>query len=273
MPRPQAHGGLPQELAAREGSFVIEHLEAEIYHLVDRASSSALKAADQSGQHAQYAKNWPKTATTAMDFGTLVHTMLELPDWRSLVGVMPKMDLRTKKGKEEKIKWLEENEGVIAITSDQLDALVRIEDNCRHSDVISSFLEGGNHEVSGFWTSDMGLKCKFRADLITNDNAIVDWKTCRDATKFFWDCKSFKYDIQAAHYLQGLSAVTEEDCTDFFFVAIENVAPYGVMSYHLDYDCLVRGQKKLSNAMLTYQENLGRTHWRGYPDRIHSLNF
>lgn len=273
MPRPQAHGGLPQELASRDGSFVIEDLQAEIYHLVDRASSTMLKAALQSGAHAQHQKQWPKTATDAMAFGTLVHMMLEMPDWRSEVGVMPKMDLRTKAGKETKAAWLKDNEEIVAITSDQLDALVRIEDSCKSSDVISGFMENGQHEVSGFWTSEMGLKCKFRADLITSDAAIVDWKTCRDASRFIYDCKSYKYDIQAAHYLNGLSAVTDQNCQDFFFVAIENVPPYGVMTYHLDYECLERAQKKLSDAMLTYQENYGRTHWRGYPDRVIDISF
>ena len=273
MPRPQAHDGLPQQLAAREGTFIAENLEAEVYHLVDRASSSMLKEADKSGAHAQYAKNWPKTATDAMNFGTLVHMMLEMNEWRGMIGVMPKGDLRTKKGREAKEKWLEENDGIVAVTSDQLEALVRIEDSCKSSDLIASFLDGGRHELSGFWTSEMGLKCKFRADLITTDNTIVDWKTCRDATKFTWDARGFKYDIQAAHYLQGLSAVAKEECEDFIFVAIENVAPYGVMTYHLNYECLERAKKKLSNAMLTYQENLGRTHWRGYPDRVHPLNF
>jgi len=273
MPRPQAHGGLPQELAARNDNFFVEDLLFEAYLLVNRASSSALKEAHRSAAHAQMIKQWPQKATDAMQFGTLVHMMMEMDDWRSLVGVMPTMDLRTKKGKAEKQAWLEANEGIVAISSDQLDALVRIEDNCKSSDVIAGFLEDARHEVSGFWTNDTGLKCKMRADLITRENYIVDWKTCRDATKFYQDARFRKYDIQAAHYLQGASEITKDKCEDFIFVAIENVPPYGVMTYHLDYHCLERAKEKLTEAMLTYQENLGRTHWRGYPDKVHSLDF
>ena len=272
MPRPLAHGGLPQLLAKKTGNFFHDDLVNEAYHLVNRASSTVVKDCLKSGAHAQHRKFWPK-ATEAMAFGTLVHLMLECPEWRAELAVAPDFgDLRKKASRETKAEWVKEHEDKIQCTSEQLGALLRIEENCKSKPMINVLLDGAKHEVSGFWDGQYDVPCKFRADVVTADNVIIDWKTCQDATKFMWDAKKWQYHLQAAFYLEGLGAVVKEKLQDFMFVAIESVPPYDCLIYHLDYDSLQRGQQMVSDAMLVYAENSQREKWEGYSDDVRNLS-
>lgn len=271
MPRPEAYGGLPQSLGKKDGNFILEDLDERIYHLVNRANSSTLKECLRSGAHAQQVKLWPKKSQ-AMQFGSLVHRMLEVPEWRSECAIMPTFG-RKKSDQEAKKKWLEDNEDRIMLTSEQLNALIRIERNVKEHPVVAAMSENARHEASGFWEGQYGIKCKFRADMLTQDNVLVDWKTCADATKFFYDAKRFKYDLQAAFYLEGLSAITGTTQQDFIFVAIENVAPFGVIVYHLDQETIDKGKAKVEDAMRIYHLNKDRENWDGYDTEIRTLTF
>lgn len=272
MPRPEAYGGLPQSLGKKDGDFLLEDLDFRIYQLTNRANASTLKECIRSGSHAQQAKLWPKQ-TQSLQFGTLVHRMLEVPEWRSECAMMPAFNARKKADREAKEKWLSEHEEKIVVTSEQLNALLRIEHNVKSHPVIEAMMEGARHETSGFWDGQFGIKCKFRSDVLTSDNVIVDWKTCQDATKFVYDAKRFKYDMQAAFYLEGLSAITNTHQQDFIFVAIENVAPFGVIVYHLDQETLNKGKRKVENAMRVYHMNHERESWEGYDHEIRALVF
>lgn len=263
-----------RELSDRRDNFYHE-CEANFYHHVpDRASSTVLKQCLKSGAHAQYQINWPMQETDAMRFGTLVHLILEMPTWRDVVVISPKFDLRRKGQKEAKREWYEEAEGSgkIIATTDQMKALVSVERSCEKNDTLQSLLDGGRHEVSGFWQGEFDVPCKFRADLITADKVVVDFKTCQDASRFKWDAKKYNYALQAAHYMAGFSACEGIVCEDFMFVAIENKAPYGIMTYYLDTESVAHGKALLSEAMLTYKENEDSLEWSGYPDIVHPLS-
>jgi hypothetical protein len=66
-----------------------------------------------------------------------------------------------------------------------------------------TLLDGARSEVSGFWTGRYEVPCKFRADAITEDNMIIDFKTCQNSTRFKWDVIKWKYHLQAAFYLES----------------------------------------------------------------------
>lgn len=76
-----------------------------------------------------------------------------------------------------------------------------------HPDLREVF-EGGDHEVSVFWTNELGIRCKARYDIL-KPGGIGDIKSVanqygdRFEIACKWAIKRFRYDIQAEHYLEG----------------------------------------------------------------------
>lgn len=73
---------------------------------------------------------------------------------------------------------------------------------------LGGLFEGGDHEVSVFWVNDIGLRCKCRFDIL-KPRGIGDLKSIANQYRDRLDIackfaiKRHRYDIQAAHYLEG----------------------------------------------------------------------
>ena len=94
-----------------------------------------------------------------------------------------------------------------------------------------------------------GLKYRVRPDRLLvdsdgNPKAIIDWKSCRDASikAFRSDFWKFRYDLQAAFYCD----VLEVDIQDFYYVAIEKEYPYNTAVYSIDHETALSAAKQLS---------------------------
>jgi hypothetical protein len=77
----------------------------------------------------------------------------------------------------------------------------------QHPD-LSEVFEGGDHEVSVFWINEMGIRCKCRFDIM-KPRGIGDLKSIANQygdrldIACQWAIKRFRYDIQAAYYMEG----------------------------------------------------------------------
>lgn len=127
----------------------------------------------------------------------------------------------------------------------------------------SQLLSGGQAEVAMVWEL-AGFQCKGRADLIS-DSVIVDLKSTADGSPrgFARSCLSYGYLGQAAWYSDGLYRITGKRLP-FYFVAVENSAPYLPTVYRVPDRLLERGRND-------YAELLGRldyckknNFWGGY---------
>lgn len=93
-----------------------------------------------------------------------------------------------------------------------------------------------------------GLKYRVRPDrLLVRDEeplAIIDWKSCRDASvkSFKSDFWKYRYDLQAAFYCDVLGVLLD----DFYFVAIEKEFPYNTAVYSLDVETQMNALKELN---------------------------
>lgn len=93
-----------------------------------------------------------------------------------------------------------------------------------------------------------GLNYRVRPDrlLVNNDAylAIIDWKSCRDASKksFRQDFYKYRYDLQAAFYCDVLGVPMDS----FYFVAIEKEFPYNTAVYCLDEDTQINAMQELN---------------------------
>lgn len=244
----------------------------EEYHAVEAISAHGLKALVRSPLHyySQFILKEEKESK-ARRFGTLAHLyLLERERFNAMKAIEPSVDKRTKTGKQEYENWLATvPEGAIIFKQQEYLELVRMLENIQQHPVASNLLSNGAAELSGFWTDfDTGLPCKMRPDFLPHEPAIVDIKTCSDASykAFQKAIVNYRYDIQVAHYLDGYCVINgiERDSIPFVFIAIENQPPYAVAVYVASQEIIDSGRKAKALGIQRYLVGKQTTVWAGY---------
>ena len=246
--------------------------------------SSDLKLLQQSVNHWLSKKNYPETK--ALLLGSLGHTMiLEMNKLTERYLVMPKVDARTKAGKEQKFLAEEQanNEDKILISQDDFTQALGWRDNIQNNPVTSNvFIKNrGQNEVSGFFQHPEfdDVKGAFRVDkLLEEEKIAIDLKIMLSAHPyaFMSSVKKFRYDIQAAWYLDGLKYITGDDY-DFLFVVCEKTNPFNVQTYRLSDETLETARadiRSIIKKFKTYQnaDSNQQNRLSGYFDGIQTLN-
>ena len=103
-------------------------------------------------------------------------------------------------------------------------------------------LKGGTAEYSYFVECpETGLKLKCRPDY-ENKNTLIDIKSTRDASPkgFARQSANLLYYVQAAYYLDVYNLANHTNIKEFYFIAVENTAPWGccvhkVKEYDIEY--------------------------------------
>ena len=220
--------------------------------------SSDLKLLQQSINHWLSKSDYAETH--ALKLGTLGHTLLlEMDKLTERYLVMPKVDARTVKGKEQKLLAEEQaqNEGKILISQEDLTQALGWRENIMKNPVTSSvFMDSrGKNEVSGFFKHPEfdGINAAFASSV-----------------------RKFRYDLQAAFYLTGLREITGDDY-DFLFVVCEKSNPHNVQTYRLDEESLEVAREHIRviiSKYLEYKESDEHQQNRlsGYYDGIQTLN-
>ena len=191
-------------------------IDEQVYRSDGAIAASDLKYAIDHGLQAfntyKYGKNNPpRIATAAMKFGSMCHKFVLEP---KLFPVSYKLldDKRTKVGKAQALALQEA--GVETFTTPEMDTLTGIykalcNNEFANKYIISDTLRDtrGLAEQSFWWKHrETGLQCKCRCDYVIDD-MVIDLKTTGEGGAspevFTRTIASFKYFLQAAHYLQG----------------------------------------------------------------------
>lgn len=184
------------------------------------------------------------------------------------MSVAPNIDRRTKAGKEEWASFLAESDGKEVVTADTMEVLEAMR-NTLYATPFAKKLIYGKHEESFFWTDkEVDLKCKCRPDSygkVGGQAICVDLKTCQcaDTEKFMRDAVKLNYDIQAAHYCNGLKECLDEDFI-FVFIAQEKQPPYAVNILQSDEYFMQSGAETRLALLETYKECLAKDEWPAY---------
>ena len=240
-------------------------------------SKHDLDLISRSPAHYQAAKQHPQETTPAMLFGTAAHTWILEPEKAPAeVAIMPKVDRRTKAGKEEYEDWKLMHGHKTLVNSEDARHIAAMAAAVNNHAMAGPLLKDRKMtEASMCWQDDLTeALCRCRPDLISGD-IVIDLKTTFDASKqaFQNTIAKYRYNVQAAYYLDGCKklGVVSDDAT-FLFVVVERKPPYGVAVYALPNDDLERGR-------FQYQKDLGRYahcektgHWFGYSERIDYAN-
>lgn len=174
-------------------------------------------------------------------------------------------------------EWTENNPGRIVLTPETWDQLHAMANAVHSHPAAGALLTGcpGEAEKSVYWNdATTGVLCRCRPDWWRDDNVIVDLKTTEDASPegFAKSMANYRYDVQAAYYLDGVQAATRKRPKAFVFIAVEKKPPYGVGVYVLDSDSLELGRAQYQHDLRIYAECVRTGEWPGYGDKIQTIS-
>ena len=201
-----------------------------------------------------------------MKLGSLTHCAVLEPDELSkrYAICLPR---NTKAGKEMAAEM--EAGGIEAVTSTDMEQALAMAASVRSHQSAAALLRDGKAEQS-FWWDDIqtGLRCKCRPDWYAGAT-VVDLKTTADASPagFARSVATFRYHVQASHYLAGLHGAER-----FVFIAVEKTAPYAVAVYELDAAAMAAGDELRQRDMRVIADCQATKEWPGYGDTCQALS-
>ena len=203
-------------------------------------------------------KTAPFRTSAAMELGTAIHMAILEPDkFYGEYVVCPKecSDKRTKAYKE----WEAAQPAFVTVLSEKdWVTIERICQNAQRDEVASRLLSKPDSvEKEHFWVCEAtGVKCRAKTDAIRG-KGVIDIKTTDDARPraFARKIADFRYDLQAAHYLDGTG------CETFLFVAIETSCPWRVRTYTLLPQDLLHASSQRLELLDEYKRRLDIGNW------------
>lgn len=135
----------------------------------------------------------------------------------------------------------------------------------------------GSPEQSLFWRDKETKQfCRARLDWLPHASqggrlVIPDYKTAADGEPDYALPKAvgrYSYELQAAHYLDGVKTLGLAKNPTFVFVFQEKEPPYVVTVVELDMTALQIGRMLRERAIAKYRECLDADHWPPYSEEI-----
>ncbi|WP_158595343.1 PD-(D/E)XK nuclease-like domain-containing protein [Galactobacter caseinivorans] len=242
------------------------------YHADPALGSTSLKTLAKPGGQAKFkaAQERPQEHKTAFDLGTAAHSLILEGDLTGLA-IIDAENYLTKAAKEARNAAYAEDK--TPLLPHEFAAVQAMQDAVMNHPLAAKAFTGHTPERSIFWEHETGRMLKCRPDAL-RPGLIVDLKTANTAEPNEWgrDAGKFRYHQQAAHYIDGIKAVTGETLP-FAFVVVEKEYPHLVSWIEFDpnmldedgRDDIDRGRalNALALARLAESERTGL--WPGYP--------
>lgn len=137
---------------------------------------------------------------------------------------------------------------------------------------IYAALAHGKPEQTLVWRDkETGVWLRCRSDFLpTTLIDIPDYKTTKSAhpDDFARDIDVYGYHQQAAHYLDGIEAITGTRPNSFYFIAQEKEPPYIVQPIGIDDETIEWGRRLNRKAIKIFAECLSKNHWPAYADDV-----
>jgi exodeoxyribonuclease VIII len=219
---------------------------------------------------------YQETENQAFKIGSAFHCLtLEPNEFKNRYAVLNTyLDKRTKEGKTQLMDFMFENHGKQILTRDEFTQVESMAVAVNQS-IGGELIEHGQAESIFTW-QDMYTKtaCKCKPDFINADRFIIDLKSTEDATaqSFGYSARKYRYDVQAAFYMDGLTSNGIKP-KGFIFIAVEKQAPFNVGIYQVDAQTLETGRNKYIDNLNTYKDCLFTDDWTGIPNVIQTLQF
>jgi hypothetical protein len=240
------------------------------YHKkTDFISKSLLDLVHKSPAHYKaYIEGEKNTPTSAMNFGSLVHSVVFDQD---NYAIMPECDRRTKEGKAIYESFLADAEGKeLIVQLKDYEQAINIRNAVYANNIAVKLLEQGHAELPVFGKIE-GLDAKCKVDFLnTKYNVCIDLKTtvCSSPNEFSKSIYNYRYHVQAAFYLD----LTKAD--KFIFIAVEKEAPFNVELYEIDAEAIELGRKEYLKDIETLKKCKESGNFHGYTvdNQIHLIS-
>lgn len=225
----------------------------EQYHSSPGISASGLKSIHKKSVY--HFLNQKPFESSSMALGTAVHCAMLEPDlYYKEFHVMPKIDRRTKSGKEQYLAEQEKANDKKIVAFDDHQKITAILNNFRDNELAQKYCKG-EIELSHY-TEHEGIKVRVRPDCLNRvENFISDVKTCQDNAPmaFKRDIYKYGYHLQCAFYSDMLGIPAQ----NFRFIAVETNYPFSVEVYGLSDEMIDQGRnawKRAFNDWKIYKE-------------------
>lgn len=185
----------------------------DVYHSATSAiSNSMLSMIHETVSAYQWVQQAPVDTDKlkVFELGTALHAYVtERKRFNDEYKIMPTYNLRTNKGKQDKLAFEQANKDSFIITNDDLKLIQTLDASLRADPRIGMWLgfKGKPEVVVVVEDEATGLKLRIRTDwLIETDEVIIclDLKTTENITKFRRDFFELRYDVQEAFYRNAL---------------------------------------------------------------------
>lgn len=249
-------------------SGIVYDLEEHLYHARPELSSTQARSLLESPARFDYARSHPQPHKDAFDLGTAVHTKIlgvgaEVITYPA-EHLTPSGNASTKAAT---VAWADEQRanGFVVVGVAQAAHVEGMAEAALANTEARTVLESiAGREVSVFASID-GVDMRARFDLYDGTRA-ADLKSARDASPKGFNAAVGKwgYHIQDRWYSEAHIAVTGTELESFKFVVVENVAPYLVGVYDLDYMWEDIAKERTARARELYRECTKKDIWPGY---------
>lgn len=249
----------------------------ETYRTWDALSQSRLKSLARSPAHYRWNLAHPREDTETFLFGRMLHAaILEPAVFKAEYVSMPKVDGRTKEGKEIKERYVREHPGKTIVSQAVWEEVVGMSEAVQAHKTASRLLYSIKPEFSFCWQDrETGVLCKGRADALCSSSVlgapVLDIKTCQDASPqgFARAMREYRYHNQAAWYLDGLAAVGKK-VEKFILIAVEKLTNF-VGVYEIDKRTLDYARQENSDLLKLFAYCSNNDEWPSYSPYVEQI--
>jgi len=231
----------------------------------DHVSASDIKNFLKSPRYYYYERNEKVEKSTGRHFniGSGLHELILEPQlFKTNYVVYPKVDARTKDGKQQIAEFNETSEGKTILYEDEMEMIRLISENALKNNSLVELMKDSHREVSCYTIDEQtGLKVRLRPDILSSTKStIVDIKSCVDssARKFKSDVFTYSYSLSAAYYCDFIGR------ENYIFAACSKTAPYEVALYGLNDEMYDYGREQYRMGLDLLKFCQDNNYWPSY---------
>ena len=263
-------------MSAQLTADIVHGMPDAEYHARPELSSTEARLLLQSPAKYRWRKDNPPLIDDSpkFDIGKAVHAKV-LGQGAEVV-VVDADDWRTKAARDAREEA--RSQGKAPLLTREFDAVNAMAESVLANQTARALLsQPGDTEVSLFADVD-GVPVRARFDFLPDRSerrtVAADLKTTIDASlgEFEKSVARYQYDVQAAWYLDALTAATGDDTAAFVFIAVEKEAPYLTGVYQLPTQWGEMGAVKARRARELFAECTSTGVWPGYPEEVRLLS-
>lgn len=243
----------------------------EQYHAAEGISKSTLDLVHMAPALIDWKKAAPvdQSKLETFNMGHAVHcAILEPERFKGEYLAAPKVDRRTKAGKQEYAEFLENSKGKTVLSADDYTKVKLMRDSAlAHPEFRVLYDAGFDAEQSIFWNyKNTDLVCKCRHDFISQGLPLsIDIKSTSDIDRFSKSVAEYRYHVQDAHYSDGAKAEFGEPF-EFYFLAVSTTISggrYPVRLFELSFGDKAQGLRERNEDLETIAHCQANNSWPG----------